>query len=261
MSRTLRILLPCLLLAALAVLWLSRPETGEPDPLRATVVAVTDGDTFTAEMADGSREKIRLLLVDTPETKHPTKPVQPFGPEASAYTAGRLKNAQVRLEFDAAERDRYGRLLAYVYLQDGSMLNELLLTEGLARVAVYPPNVKYVDEFRRLQDRARLQRRGIWSMEDYATDRGFDESEAGRNPVTEAAEPQQSAAPKQTAAPGKADSSRPSAADRSPSASSARTVTYANCDAVRAAGAAPLRRGEPGYSRRLDRDGDGVACQ
>ncbi|MFD1907245.1 thermonuclease family protein [Paenibacillus rhizoplanae] len=80
---------------------------------------------------------MRLILIDTPETK----PVQPFGPEASAFTTKLLMDNTVRLEFDVSERDQYGRILAYAYVDD-KMVNELLLEKGLARVAVFQPNVK-----------------------------------------------------------------------------------------------------------------------
>lgn len=76
---------------------------------------------------------------------------------------------------DMSERDPYSRLLAYVYLGD-EMVNEMLIAEGLARVAVYPPNVKYVDQFRAIEKKAKSAKLGIWSIENYVTDRGYDTS-------------------------------------------------------------------------------------
>src|SRR5699024_5086390 len=100
---------------------------------KATVVRVVDGDTVHI-LLNGKEEVVRLLLVDTPETKHPTKPVQPFGPEASAFTKQMLPNGkEIEYEFDTSERDKYGRLLGYLYV-DGKMVNEALLENGLARV-------------------------------------------------------------------------------------------------------------------------------
>ena len=136
-------------------------STQGPQLLEAKVVRVVDGDTFVANI-EGKEEKVRLLLVDTPETVHPRKPVQPFGPEASKFTKEKLENQTVGLEFDVQERDQYGRLLAYVYLPDGTMLNELLLEKGLAQVVVYQPNVKYVDQFREIQKKARENKVGMW---------------------------------------------------------------------------------------------------
>ncbi|MFB6465667.1 thermonuclease family protein [Cytobacillus sp. Hz8] len=133
------------------------------------VVYVVDGDTIDVKLANGKEERIRMLLVDTPETKHPTKPVQPFGPEASAFTKKTLLHQQVQLELDVSERDQYGRLLAYVYL-NGKMYNETLLEEGLARVVVYASNTKYVDEFKAIQKKAQEKEIGIWSLENYRTE-------------------------------------------------------------------------------------------
>ncbi|WP_050614168.1 thermonuclease family protein [Bacillus testis] len=132
--------------------------------ISAKVVRVVDGDTFIAEI-NGKQEKVRLLLVDTPETVKANTPVQPFGPEASAYTKSLLTQGKnVQLSFDTEERDQYGRLLAYVTV-DGKMLNELLLQKGLARVVVFKPNVKYVDTFKEIEKKAQQQGIGLWSQE------------------------------------------------------------------------------------------------
>lgn len=142
------------------------------DRLQGTVVYVVDGDTFDIQFTSGKKERVRMTLIDTPETKHPRLGVQPFGPEASAYTKDLLTDKQVSLEMDVQERDRYGRVLAYVWL-DEELVNEQLVAKGLARVAVFPPNTKYVDRFEEVQQHAREQRLGIWSVEDYVTDRGY----------------------------------------------------------------------------------------
>lgn len=136
------------------------------------VTNVIDGDTIDVHLENGKDERIRFLLIDTPETKHPSKPVQPFGPEASKFTKLALLNKKVDLELDVQERDRYGRLLAYVYV-NGSMINEILLEKGLARVAVFPPNTRYVDKFRDIQNKARQKQLGIWSIENYAKADGY----------------------------------------------------------------------------------------
>lgn len=133
------------------------------------------------QFENGKEERVRLVLVDTPETKHPTKPVQPFGPEASAFTKEMLTGKNVQVELDVQERDQYGRILAYVYI-DGKMFNELLLEKGLARVAVFPPNTRYVDEFYAIQKKAQEAKLGIWSIEDYVTDNGYIvQEETGEN--------------------------------------------------------------------------------
>lgn len=126
------------------------------------VVRVVDGDTIEV-MFQGKKEDVRLIGVDTPETVHPSKPVQPYGPEASAFTKSYLTGKQVGLEFDVEQRDKYGRLLAYVWI-DNQMFNRVLVKEGYAQVATFPPNVKYVDDFKELQKEAREAKRGLWGL-------------------------------------------------------------------------------------------------
>lgn len=141
--------------------------------VRAEVERTVDGDTFIAQLADGSRERVRMLLIDTPETKKEGTPVQPFGPEASEYSKKLLTGREVELEFDEEPRDQYDRMLAYVYL-GGESVNEKLLEQGLARVVVYKPNDKYVKEFRDLQAKAKSKKLGVWSIEGYVDSRrGF----------------------------------------------------------------------------------------
>ncbi|MGP4079717.1 thermonuclease family protein [Pseudalkalibacillus sp. R45] len=137
------------------------------------VTKVVDGDTFKVNF-EGKEETIRLLLVDTPETVHPSKPVQPFGKEASKFMKEKLAGKRVELELDVSERDKYGRILAYAYDLEGNMLNEMLLEKGLARVAyIFPPNTKYVDRFQKIQRNAQKKETGIWSLENYVTEDGF----------------------------------------------------------------------------------------
>jgi len=126
------------------------------------VIRVVDGDTIIVDL-NGTEERVRLIGVDTPESVHPDKEKNvEYGRIASDYTKKMLEGKQVYLEFDVQERDQYGRLLAYVYL-NGEMYNKILLEQGHAKVVTYPPNVKYVDEFTTIQQQAREQRRGIWA--------------------------------------------------------------------------------------------------
>ncbi|EKN68653.1 thermonuclease family protein [Schinkia azotoformans] len=163
----------CILLTSLLVGCSATSGVGE----KTIVTNVVDGDTLDV-MINNKEERIRLLLVDTPETKHPSKPVQPFGPEASKFTKDTLEGKEVTVELDVSERDKYGRLLAYIWI-DGKMFNEMLLEKGLARVAyVYAPNTKYVDQFYEIQKKAQKQGIGIWSIENYATEEGFIEEKA-----------------------------------------------------------------------------------
>ncbi|MBQ3199111.1 MAG: thermonuclease family protein [Firmicutes bacterium] len=110
------------------------------------VVRVVDGDTIVVNY-NGTEEKVRMIGIDTPESVHPdTDKNTEAGQTASEYTKTLLENKAVSLEFDVQERDQYGRLLAYVYL-NGTMVNKTLLEDGYANIATYPPNVKYVDDF------------------------------------------------------------------------------------------------------------------
>ncbi|MGD7043801.1 thermonuclease family protein [Jeotgalibacillus proteolyticus] len=140
----------------------------------AQVINIVDGDTIDVRLSNGAEERIRLLLIDTPETKHPRLGVQPFGVEAADYTKEALLGKTVKLEKDISDRDRYGRVLAYIWI-DNNLFNEELIRQGLARVAVYPPDLKYEDQFKRVQSVAREEARGIWSIENYATEDEFDQ--------------------------------------------------------------------------------------
>ena len=129
--------------------------------LPATVIHVVDGDTVVARLRNGELEKIRLLGVDTPEVVDPRKPVQCFGPEASAYTKAELSGRRVSLELDAEPRDKYGRLLAYVIV-DGHRHNDELLERGYARLLVIPPNGSHARTMLREELAARAAGRGLW---------------------------------------------------------------------------------------------------
>lgn len=140
------------------------PQQNDPaDKTRAKVVRVIDGDTIEVQLSDGTKEVVRLLLIDTPETKHPQKGVEPCGPEATAFTKRMLPTGKnIVLEFDKDKRDKYDRLLAYVYV-DGKSVNEALLAAGLAKVVVYKPNDKYEDKYRAIEAKAKKEKKGIWS--------------------------------------------------------------------------------------------------
>ncbi len=121
---------------------------------------VLDGDTIIVQRGS-SRDTIRLLGVDTPETHHPTKPVQCYGPEASAYTTKRLFGQVVRLEDDVERHDIYGRRLAYVYLH-GENFEEELLRKGYARLLVIEPNHAHAREMLDEELDARARGVGLW---------------------------------------------------------------------------------------------------
>ncbi|MFM8303643.1 MAG: thermonuclease family protein, partial [Actinomycetota bacterium] len=120
--------------------WLGRVASAADPHVR--VVEVIDGDTIVVAFAGGATDTVRLLGVDTPETKHPTKGVECFGPEASAFTTRLLTGRVVRLKSDVVRRDVYDRRLAYVWLA-GHRVNDVLVRRGYARFFVIPPNDAY----------------------------------------------------------------------------------------------------------------------
>ncbi len=146
-------------IASVAGWWLGEERRAAIAPYR--VVEVFDGDTIDVTRGDAAPETIRLLGVDTPETHHPTKPVQCFGPEASAYTTRRLLGRSVRLEDDVETHDVYGRRLAYVYL-DGHRFEDELLRRGYARLLVIEPNVAHARTMLDAELDARARRAGLW---------------------------------------------------------------------------------------------------
>jgi micrococcal nuclease len=154
-------------LAAVLALVFAGREAAAPDragpPGAGRVVRVVDGDTIHVEV-DGRREKVRYIGVDTPESVKPGAPVQCFAKRASAFNKHLVAGQRVRLVADAEARDRYGRLLAYVYrASDGLFINATLVRRGYAHTLTIPPNVAHAGEFRRLASAARRAGRGLWS--------------------------------------------------------------------------------------------------
>lgn len=127
------------------------------------VLKVDDGDTITVNM-NGTSEKIRLIGVDTPETKDPRKAVQCFGKRASEFTYKQISNKRVRLEADElnTNRDRYNRLLRYVYLTNGTLLNAEIIKQGYGFAYISFPFTKK-EEFKQLENYARENKKGLWN--------------------------------------------------------------------------------------------------
>ena len=138
---------------------------GERDEI-GTVVRTVDGDTIYVRLAGGV-EKVRYIGIDTPEVHHPTRGEEPGGRAATEVNRRLLGREPVRLETDVQLRDRYGRLLAYVWVRrpDGGelMVNAELVRLGYAAVMTVPPNVRHAELFRKLAAEAREQRRGLWA--------------------------------------------------------------------------------------------------
>ncbi len=160
---------------------------------------MVDGDTIEISPAIDGITDVRLIGVDTPETKEPGCAPQPYGLEASSYAESILSGQEVGLEFDVEKTDQYGRLLAYVYLEGGEMFNEDLVEGGYAQAYPYPPNTRYTDRFAAAQDQASNARLGIWSMgqEQLAllTDRGNGIGSEGCAPLSPEPSPVQQPEP------------------------------------------------------------------
>lgn len=124
----------------------------------AKVVRVIDGDTIEIE----GGEKVRYIGIDTPETVDPRKPIQCFGVEASKKNKELVEGKMARLEKDITDRDKYNRLLRYVWIGD-TLINQELAAQGFAKSYSYPPDVKYQDRFVAAEKKAREDKLGLWS--------------------------------------------------------------------------------------------------
>ena len=135
-------------------------NTGAQELVR--VKQVVDGDTIILE----SGERLRLLGLNTPEVNHPKKPVEPFGKEAADFTRRMVEGKLVRLEFDphVSKKDKYSRIFAYVFLQDGTFLNAEIIRLGYGFVIISNPPLKYEFEFVQLELNARKDRMGLWAL-------------------------------------------------------------------------------------------------
>ena len=125
------------------------------------VIRVVDGDTIDVEI-NGKTKRVRYIGIDTPETVDPRKSVQCFGVEASKKNKEIVEGKEVRLENDITDRDKYNRLLRYVWLGD-TLVNEKLVAQGFAHSYSYPPDVKYQDKFVAAEKSARENSLGLWT--------------------------------------------------------------------------------------------------
>ncbi len=221
---------------------LSRPADAE-GPYR--ISRVVDGDTDKVTV-NGRTVTLRLIGIDTPETKDPRKPVQCFGEQASARAAQLLTGRSVWLEYDSTQdrRDRYGRDLVYVWLDAHTMFNELMVREGYAHEYTYDLPYRYQQQFRAAQSAASDGQQGLWNPSTCAGD--TDQPAEAIGDVAPSPTPTPTVTPTTAAIPSTGEDG---------------AAYYASCAAVRSAGKAPLLRGQPGYRSKLDGDHDGVACE
>ncbi|MDX1805541.1 MAG: thermonuclease family protein [Paenisporosarcina sp.] len=221
------------------------PKEGTTDQIPVTLVSTTDGDTIRV-MYKGVNEPVRYLLIDTPETNHPRLGKQPFGTEAKERNRELVNSGNLTLEFDVGEkRDKYGRLLAYVYV-DGKSVQEALIRDGLARVGyIYPPNTRHLTPYEEVQKVAKSKKLGFWAVEDYASDSGF------------ASTPTASSESNSTDGGSSSATSTPSA----PAATSGTTEWFDNCTHLRTKYPSGVASDHPAYQSKMDRDKDNFACE
>lgn len=134
-------------------------EAQRPKAVSARVIEVHDGDTISI-LFDSKSEKVRLIGIDAPELNQ-----RPWGLRAKNHLKELIMSSQwiIILEFDIEKRDKYGRFLCYGWTSDGKMINVQMLKDGYAMLFTFPPNIRYVDEFRKAQKEARQKGLGIWS--------------------------------------------------------------------------------------------------
>lgn len=156
----------------------NRDETAKPEKYYQ-VTKVSDGDTFRV-LIGGQKEKVRLLGINTPESKDPRRGAECYGKEAAAIAGKLLSGKAVRLEGDPGQpdRDKYGRLLRYAYLRDGTFVNLELVKRGYAHEATYGRPHKYREQFRQAQAEAEKNKRGLWS--DNVCAEYFDKKKIGK---------------------------------------------------------------------------------
>lgn len=143
----------------------------------AIISRVIDGDTLLVTDSEGEEERVRLLLIDTPESVHPDEPEEKYGPESSDYAEKYFDvGDKITLEIGNPKRDEYDRLLAHVW-KDGENFNKRMVEKGYSRIAyVNDSNDQYLDEFEKAEEQAKKQNKKIWSIDGYVTDDGFDMS-------------------------------------------------------------------------------------
>lgn len=225
-------------------------KPGTTDRLPVTLSSTVDGDTAKFNY-NRKVESFRFLLIDTPETKHPRKGKQPYGQEASERTAQLLQNAnKIEVEFDVGQKkDKYQRNLAYIYV-DGQMINEILVREGLAKVAyVYPPNTRYLDKLEKAQSKAKEEKLGVWSIDSAfeedntiqsnTTNKNNTNQETAKNTINDAANSQ----------------------SNTDSTNNHNSESYKNCTELRKVYPRGVPAGHPAYEPKHDRDKDGYACE
>ncbi|REF37153.1 endonuclease YncB(thermonuclease family) [Thermasporomyces composti] len=214
--------------------------TQTPEGEWLPVVDVVDGDTIKVRRG-GEAVTLRLIGMDTPETVHPNMPVECYGPEASRKAHELLDAASVRLEFDPSQGrlDKYGRTLAYVWMRDGRLFNEVMIRQGFAEEYTYDAAYKYQARFRAAEQAARAAGAGLWGA-------------CSTKPTTKPAEPKPQ--------PKRPKPQEPKKQPKNPGGDL--DPRFSTCKEAIAHGYGPYYRGkDPEYDWYRDADGDGVVCE
>lgn len=216
-----------------------------------TLYRVVDGDTVDVFDENGEVIKLRLLLIDTPETVHPRKPVEPFGPEASARLTELLNSGeQLSIEYDdGAKTDHYDRHLVYLYVGDTSV-HEILLEEGLAKVGYIYEQQRYLDDFRAKEQIAKDQQIGIWSLPGYVNEAG-----EGFNSESET----ESTVENESSTPDNSQTSGSGAVNTAPKTGG--VEFFNNCTELNAVYPDGVSSAHAAYQSKMDRDKDNWACE
>lgn len=219
-------------------------ETSAIEGLTAVeLYRVVDGDTVHVIDSDNNMLKLRLLLIDTPETVHPNKPVEAFGPEASSRMTELMNSAEeLHIEYDeGAQTDHYGRHLVYLYA-DGVSVHEVLLEEGLARVGYIYEQQRYLADFREKEQYAKNNQLGIWSIPGYVNEggEGFNSEEKEETLVETVPE---------------------SNANQVTSPEPGGSYNFANCTELKTEFPDGVASDHPAYQPKMDRDKDNWACE
>ncbi len=219
------------------------PPTSSSTAPPPTVVDVVDGDTVKLNYG----RTVRIIGIDSPETVVPGKPVDCWGPEAADFARQTLLNKSVTVVADPTQDrvDSFGRMRSYILLPDGRDFSVLAAEGGHARAYIYKTPPQHYGAISAAESRARAADLGLWGP-----------ACAPPPPPPLLLAPEQAPEPEQTPEPEQAPEPEPA-----PEADGGGLAYYDNCSDVRAAGAAPLYAGDPGYRSGLDRDGDGVACE
>lgn len=247
----------------------------------ATVLSVVDGDTIRVNLR-GQTATVRYIGIDTPETVDPRRGVERFGPEATEANRRLVEGRTLTLERDVSETDSFGRLLRYVYVESFTgvtMVNAELVRLGYARVATFPPDVRYQSLFLELEREARSANRGLWALEATTSPTSTPSTALAATPTTTptrtstavpaatapAAQPTV-ASPSTTAPPTpapatSAPTAAPTAAAFDPSRYVGQGDRYNCADFASQAQAQAVLRADPSDPNRLDTDRDGIACE